>query len=338
LGAAPEPQRTPQQPNLEYPQHVGVGFSVFGDYLYWKGQVEGIEIGYLETPPAFLTNNGINFDVKTIHQPFKTTSGYRVGAGYHFEKNDWNLRAVFTDFTSKASRSVVAGADQFLTSFWGVALAVNQIRFRKLDQNCELKYRILDGVLDSGFFRYKEFQVHPMFGIRGAWIDIDANQDLFVTDSSPLFANGLGFVKNKSNFSGVGLVAGTLMEWHVWKGFSLFADISGSFVWGNTKVEQAHLFFQDAATFTSGYTPKENYERLLCSLELCSGAEWKYAFQEDKWGIFVKAGYDMNIWFDANPFRQYFAEEGGAGLQFSPVSIVGNLILKGLTLRAGVDF
>ena len=108
--------------NPVYPKKCyQVGVYVTGDYLYWKAEQEGLT--FAET-----SKNRVPFTVedgKIFNPDFDWASGFRVGMGYNFRYDGWDLYLQWTDYAVETSPHVHAPKNGQLYALWSTAHGVN---------------------------------------------------------------------------------------------------------------------------------------------------------------------------------------------------------------------
>jgi hypothetical protein len=317
----------------------GIGIEFTGDFLYWISNQDSIWMATLEGPPAFLSGTNIFSDVRILNQKFKFDPGFRVAASYFWGQKDWETSLSWTRYRTKSHTAHGVSPNEVLISSWGFASRVNQFTILDIQQAWKLDYDVVDLNAISKNFNFMKFSFTPTLGVRGAFIRQNVFQQFNVADIPMAFVDAEGKMNAKSRFSGFGILGSTSLNYKIYGGFSLFGNLLGSLNYGRIKTVMDHTFFVNNGEALTGYTPRDKVYRVRANAEIQGGVAWSMAFADGRTALSLMLAYEQVCWFNINSFKKYFAEEGASSiLQFAIVDLYGDLTLRGLTTRAGLEF
>lgn len=316
---------------VNYPSNFqvegGANLFVFGDYLYWIAHEDGLYYaqtgagaGTTVSPP----NGSEDFhgDLKKIKSDWE--NALRVGAGLNFPKAGYDLKLIWTWFSTDADDSVNSAKGNILT-LWAepdFASSTNALA-AKAKWNLDLNVGDLEWGRSSWFGGH--FSLRPFFGVRGLWLDQDLKNH-YTYNTTPLV---FGSLHLDSDFRGGGLRAGAdscfAMPW----GFSIYGLASGSLLYGRFN---ANMRFKEDA-FTIAKT-KDHFWKGVSSLQVALGLSWDSHFFKDHCHIELHIGWEQNIWFNINQMN-HFMNHLNSGFYFKENS---NLTLQGLVAGGRFDF
>lgn len=338
-------------------------FSVFGDFLYWKANVEGTELAEKAqvTPGAITTDDYRTVKVEGTWQP-----GFRVGVGYQFDKCDeWDLGLCWTYFKDKSKRvsEEVSGTE----IMYPLAFGIVGPQATTAKAHWDFTTNIIDLDLGKNFHPLCNLAIKPHVGIRGAYFDFKSQQhytgswNFIDIDVDPGSAFQLLFPtssKNDFNYKGIGLKLGCDTEWEFCKDFSLVAKLSASLLYGKYQIHQ-YFNGQSPDVLADGFplvlptqaSFHKDMWRLRSDIEAFLGLKWETYFNCDQCKLSLMVGYDIAQWFQLNECFQIVDElDVHNALNAEGVPFVssqyyifenldhGNVALQGLTVRAYIDF
>lgn len=316
-----------------------VGIQVSGDFLYWISNQDAVWMGTLEGPPAFLSGSNVFSDVRVLNQKFEFDPGFRVAAAYFWEQKAWQTQASWTRYRTTSSTQHGVAPNEWLMSSWGFASQVNLFTILNMQQTWKLHYDVVDVALISQNFNYRKCSFSPTVGMRGAWIKQEITQNLIIEDLPPFFADATGIMQGENKFSGFGVLAATNLQFKIYGGLSICANVLGSLNYGKIKAAQDYVFLINNGEPLTAYSPRETMYRVRANAEIQGGLSWQRTFADGRTALSLMLAYEQIVWANMNFFKRYFAEEGMAGtLQFAIEDLSGNLTLRGLTARAGLEF
>ncbi|MCP5509432.1 MAG: MOMP family protein [Chlamydiales bacterium] len=277
------------------------------DVLYWKPGVGGTEFAYSDNNPA------IQYPVKgrTKEIDFSWDWGARVGLGYNFCHDGWDLYAMYTYFSNGSSSSVSGGCNSAVMPLRGGICtgADNQTAQAFFAQSAKSQFDFdfdsIDLNLGRNYFVSKYLSFRPFFGVKTAWIDLDQETRFCGGSGSTTFCGldvaGLGpnsvKINEDSDFWGIGPEVGMNGKWHLAKGFSFFADALGALLYGYFDVDHREKF---TGTPYPRIKLSGNVHKMVPTAQLFAGVGYDVFFDCDKQHFGVRVGYDCQYWWRAN--------------------------------------
>jgi len=218
----------------------GSGF-ISADLLYLRPFQDGFACGCIPEE----TNNFIRSDGNIVSRlkghtkdpHFKWNAGFRLGVGYQFNRQSWDIAAYWTHFNSNTH-----------------------------DHNFKWKldFEVIDVTIGRSFCM-QSFSVRPFIGVRTAVIDQKVRAHTFSPNNTffegsttavsgsnssennlvpDITDNFIGSEKNKANFVGVGPLIGLEADYNLGCGLSVFggADIASLYSHYNVKDRSRSVF------------------------------------------------------------------------------------------------
>ena len=233
---------------LEEAQGIRFNFDIF----YAHARPNGVEFNYVDGQATgsnanqpVLPLNGLVNDIS-----FQWDWGFKVGVGYNFEHDGWDANAQYTYFDTSASTSSNPGSNSYTVPLVGWAAlpeGVGGDEFFVYSDNAtglsDLEFDVVDLMLGRNYFMSKYLSMKPSFGLKATWIKF--NKEARFTggssnENSPELGFNLGdatiYVKDRSNYWGMGPATGVDTNWYLGCGFSIYGNASGSLLFGRYQV------------------------------------------------------------------------------------------------------
>lgn len=295
------------------------GLFINADFLAWHLK-EGQSQYVIKNKEA--TIDTVHGNTKNVN--FNWDFGFRLGAGYNFEHDEWDANLNFTWFQCAAHNQTKARSSGSLIPEFGMLDSLG----RKAKVEWNVGYYVLDAELGRHFFVSKFLAFRPFFGIETAWINQHMHFDEHLLpgqDQSRLI------VKNKNDFWGIGPRAGFGSNWYFCESVSLFGNVSGALLWGDFDIrekEKAKGLVPLKLSDISG-----DMHCIVPNAQMILGIQYDVNFNENCNHIGVKLGYEFQYWWKQNQILTTFV----------PVSPIferesGDLSFNGVTLDVRFDF
>jgi hypothetical protein len=299
------------------PQINGCGFFITADFLWWKLYEGGTEYALKDTV-SVADFSLINARGPIKHLNFNWEPGYKVGLGYLFDHDGWELYLDFTSLKTRAHASTSSNVD-----FLFPLIGAQTFSFSKADAHWHVSFYDLDLVLGRNYFVSKYLALHPYFGLTSAWIQ----QHRQVTYTPP---SDIAFkVRSKNNFWGIGPRLGMDSQFYLGRSFSLYGDFSGGLLWGDFHVREKEFVPSEGLNV---YSLRDNLHRMVATVGFGLGIAYETNFNHDANHFMVKAGYEGQYWWRQNQMPIYNA----FAIDFTRQS--EDLSLQGLTVDFRLDF
>jgi hypothetical protein len=302
-------------PTVEPRVDEGFGFWIDGDFIWWKSRLSNFDYAQM---------NG-----KTISPHFSFEPGFKIGTGMDLQHDGWDGYAEYTwlyepTLSNSQSFHHTYGYSSLILPFaeGETEGTLSSISLMDAASWRKSQFNILDVEIGRNFFISKRLTLRPNMGIKAAAL-FEKTKIIYTSASSIASAHLL----LKQNLAGVGPRLGMDTLWHITKGFGIYADAAFTAFWGsfhntlNNRYELAETFS------SSSYSVFSNTQDILPVLEAGLGLSYMVWFKEKRYQLYLKAGWEEQIWIGYNKNRVN-------GLN----SADGSLTLQGLTAQAGFAF
>jgi hypothetical protein len=335
--SAPEDQ---MKKGYNHPARIDVknswDFYVSGSYIYWQPRQDGLELAreIVEVQEGFLV---LHVDNTFVHMDFDYHSGFKVGMGGSFERDDWSLDFEYTRLYTTDHRSKTLSDDpedlalHYFVAFWAEEPRLSTAFYAKA--RWKLHFNILDGTLGRNYYVGEKLSFKPYVGLRAGWIDQKYRADYTFTDfiyETPAYSN------SKSDSWVLGPRVGLDTNWHLGEGFRLFGNTAAALFYQRFKTDvELVILDQEEPIENTLRTMKEKEGYFNPNFEIALGLGWGSYFCDDSWHIDLAAAYDFHIFWDQNMMRKIL-DYYNTGINSDPTP--GDLILHGLTVSLKLDF
>lgn len=320
-------------------------FSFRADFLWWRANEEGLELGRQEFVDTFSPAVGGDTVVNTSRAKkpnFKYDPGFRIGLSNQCCDN-WDLALNWTHFHTKAS---VSGATEVLPTGTSVFISDWERLVNINPQTASARYTLNLDLVDLEFGRKfyvsSSFILRPQFGLRFARID----QNYRVASEAIGASDFVSGVRSRSDFLSVGPRVGLDIELSLGCGLSLFGNAAGSILFGKFDNHSREIFtnFAEVATIDE-YIYEANSSAHRCSrtaTDLAFGVKWDHCFDwcNRSHPVSLAFAWEHHAFYDLNSFN--FVERGydlATGLvNTTGARKHGDLYTQGLTVSASFGF
>jgi len=323
---------------------------VTGSFLYWRASGDYLTTAFLDssfsTDPFAPPNFAFNGEV--LEPDFKYRPGYKLGLGYKFDRDHWDLYAEYTCYHQKIHtfQEADTAVGQHIHATW--LIFVNSLlledSYRSVDSTWKTDLDILDAEVGRNFFCGRYYIVRPSLGLRTMWLK--QNYDLtYVTIINEFSIDSM----NQSSSWGIGPKFGLNNTWNLWGGLKILGDLGVSLLHfeDHVKVKQFNSALIPAG-LTDGiiYGNKESMSIVKPILDLSLGLGWGYPLIQDKCSFDLELSYDYSVYWDQASIQLGHAPLVAVGGGTSIFQVIvgngagseGNLSIQGLKLKARLDF
>ncbi len=297
-------------PGAHGPQ--GLALEFFGDVLYWQATEP---VDWAMNTNASSTDQWVAF--KTLNFDFAT--GFRVGAGLEC---DWGAKLYYTRFYTDTEQTT---AGNVTPNFLGSRLWVNEQTtpsyFQSGDIRAAIDYNVLDLDFGKSFCPSESWQLRPVLGLRGAWINQEFDTEYRGTWS------GAGVSSDEhidNDFWGIGPKLGVENTLNLWCGQECKVDLTMNFY---TAYLLGFWTINDVTINTSNQgvstqvIPIDNRHFGALTFQAMIGLHFNYR----NWN--ATAGYEFNDWLNQ---CQIFDDATGPHNN--------DLIVQGLSVRVSYSY
>ncbi len=343
----------------------GLDFYITADFIYWMAREDNLAISVVTSGSrnAIVTGAGglAPFPPKPpigeVEIPdFKWRPGFKVGLGWNFGDDGWDLFAQYTWLRSNDNKGsqhqptvrTVLGAlgisqgTSLVDAYWNNIDRIADFSvsgdsvFTDSSGKWTLHFNVIDLELGRNFYVSRRLVLRPFIGVKGTWdkqklsLTYTDNNPSAVDPGTPFF-----FFENQTvDIWGAGLRGGLNTTWHWTRSFSFLGDIAVTALWEHFKTEallsDQRTMSGTAPTAISEYTMfvERKAFTLKPVLEMLLGMRWETYTCDNAFHFAVDAGWEMQWWPDQNQFlKRTLIETAG-----------GDLFMQGLTLKFRFDF
>lgn len=317
------------------PQSSGLYLS--GSFIYWKSQLEKEDVIEKNT----FKSDPITFKIKQKEVNFKYAPGFKLGAGYNFKRDFWDVFFNWTSLRSTKSHIFLDTklnlVDQFKSIILYMPITVpgeDAFIGGSIDAHWKLDFNVLDFEIGRNCFIGRNLSIRPFVGAKASWIKwkFKNEYDDFFNGSE---ITPLGPIESrlKENNEGIGPRIGFNSRWILSSSnFSLFANLATSLLWTDMKAKKALQVAEFGENPLTTETLAHRHE-LKPTIEYLMGLDWSHCFSK-RFNFYISAGYEMQLWWD----------QTATDLNFTPLFFNGEfhanqaLMLHGLTASLRLDF
>ena len=293
----------------------GYGIFITGDYIYWTAHEDNLAFA---TTGVRNDTGGPSKKGRKYTPRFKYDSGLKVGVGFNFGHDKWDMYIDYTWFNPHHShKRVYENAGSPLTNTIPLALQKAYMGLYSASAAWSLNFNVFDWELGRNFYVSKFLSMRPFFGLKGTW----QKQSMHVDYSF----RGQGGVRsqNQNNFSGIGPRAGVDTAWHFPGTWSFFADLAFSAIWGAFYIEREDYLLSSGK---NSINEVESFHSTKPVMELGIGIRKEEWFHHDRYHFSLQVGWETQIWYSQNQFS------------FNPNASSGDLNIQGVTVKGRFDF
>jgi len=292
------------------------GFFADAAILYWKANEDGLGFA-VESPSTFK----LAPQAKVENPDFEWDFGFKLGLGYRFSHDHWNLLLQFTSFQTHNDREIEAGDHQILFPLWQKSTLDGPFFANEAKVHWRLHLGLVDLMLSKFYQVTNTLILIPEIGIRGG----SARQKYYLEyrgGSFPASSDEIIHMKNK--FFGIGPNIGLLGQWSWGRGFSLFAKSLLSLLLGEFYVHQDEYLDKEKLLGVH-----DIFSSTAAIFEICAGVGWQHCFQgalrrlalDIRWDqLFCPSQNQLLHFTNANTPGVFFANQGDltiSGVEFN---------------------
>jgi hypothetical protein len=326
-------------------------YELFADFLYWQINPDGLEFarmhGISSGPSEPAICGGI-FSPKC-----KPGAGFRVGLVIDLDCSEWDVFAQYTRLAQKFSSTFTDDFTPIIPippngndngNFDPPQSLYPLIYNQGIGGNQQLTsakgaWDSCINVLDFGMGRAIAvspcFDFRPHFGLKASWQQLKYHvryDTLIVVDEEeivPIAAD----IRNKTDFSGIGLRGGFDASWNFTPCVSLVGAFALSALWSDIDTHRQDSFDIDEQGTVQNVDLRLNKCALIPVMEILLG--FRYDTMWCDTDIFAFVGWENQVWWDMNRFIFIENNDTGNNYHFGPA---GNISYQGLTVRGGFGF
>jgi Legionella pneumophila major outer membrane protein precursor len=293
------------------------------DYLYWTAREDGLEYAYDGNQPKGSTATTNVSEGKVYFPDSDWQSGYKIGLAAYTAYDGWDLSGEYTWFKLSTQGHTQSGSPSTLKRTWQIS-GFSDAWISFATNHWSLDFNSFDLLLRRKFYLSPKFLVQPKLGLKGTW----QKQSYMVNyDTTGTITNG--HLKMIQKTDGAGLEAGCFLQWYITKPVSVVGNLNISTLWLKSKVHRIDTTENNQEIATNTFNVKQEVSYAAPVIETFLGLSFESSVYKNKIQAIFQAGYEFQIWFDANQFTRTILDANGS---------LGNLSLQGVTLRGIIEF
>ncbi|QLH41486.1 MAG: hypothetical protein HWD59_01330 [Coxiellaceae bacterium] len=303
---------------VSVPQLPG-GFVVGGTLLYLQPTPTNGDLDYatLTTINPVASGQAFNTSTSVVSLDPSYTFGGGVNVGYIFPGTGNDINLSYIHLNSDDDSTTVNGANQFILPINTAILPVIPfpgLAYSSSSATTSVQYNI--DQVDLSFGQFLEvgcrLVLHPFAGARFAAIERKQQNNYVGTVSAPQFDINnnplLQQTNQKSDFYGVGPLAGLDASYYLWRGIGLVGHFSGALMVGSIDAKQTATqaltlgsFFGETVNLTEDESIETNSStRIVPAVDAKWGLDYTYLFNNSiDSDLTIEAGYQVSQYFNA---------------------------------------
>ena len=307
-GVTTQPRGVITPPVAPRVQH-GLDVVIDADFTWWKSQVAGM--GFAD----------INEKIRAPESNFEP--GFKLGLGLDLGFDGWDVYAEYTwvdqpKETNYFKTRSSPGYSTFIRPDSSGNLSVMPLT--EAESSRKFQFNIIDAGMGRNFFISKRLTLRPHFGFKACRM----------FEKTTLSQNGNSLIKEaslsfKQTLSALGIRGGINTVWHMTRTFGFYGDLSISTLWSAfyNKSTSKTTFDSESTSHSS----KNKSQTILPVIEAGIGLTYMTWFNNEKYQVYAKAGWEQQAWIDYN-------HNAISGMP----NDTGILSIQGLTVKAGFAF
>jgi hypothetical protein len=327
-----------------YPKDIGLAcpsdFYVYGEFLYFQAEEDGLEYGISYTPCVpHQSNAALDFPITNGEvQGFSNGThswhwnpGFRIGLGFYLNHDAWMVEGAWThvNITNHVTASLNGAA--IFVPLWMMSNPAYAGGEPVGSARWKADFNTIDLQLAKPSHISRYLIAKPHFGIRFAYID-----QFYNAQYSGCWRQVDGAEYNGSNdFWGIGARAGFDTEWILGCGAGVYGNVAASILYGKFDVSQTWLGGEGNPTNSMANDLEETLYTDVTNLDIQVGVFWGMFFCDMRYHVMARLGWEMQYWWDQNRMRRW--QDPLSPLYNDTVSR-GDFKLNGLVFRLQFDF
>lgn len=298
-------------PTLKDPTHFVLGIGA----VYQTATLTQTDFGYTsETEIGALPLYGRLLEGKSSN-----SWGINVMAGYNLPLDHTYIALTNNYFDISATQKADAGSNGVIdptrqSYVIEDYVASSALYATKATSDWSITYDLLGAELGKEFYVSRALSFKTSIGLLNSWIWLqDRISYTGGNGGNSQLGDNSEYIKDKSNYWGIGPQVGTVVGFGLGKGFTFFADLKGALMYGRLKVD--HYDYMSVDPDVNSLEIDGFAKRVLPYLSATLGLSYDRTTQSQKNHFKFRAGYNI----------QYFV---GANQMLYPVAISANYEFK----------
>lgn len=296
-------------------------FAAHLDVLYWHAKANGTIYGYRSEKPQ--GESPIQGPIEELK--FNWDWGFRLGGEYNLSYDGFSLELLYTHFNTNKTN---ANHGKVISPFIPVKSIYLFNRYvTEAKSTGDISLNSLDFQLSRETFLSPFFTFSPYAGLKNSWLRFKQNTSY--SGGSYLGVNSV-YVKDKTNFWGIGPKIGSNMQWFIGNGFNIFGDLYCALQYGIFNVSYEDRLSNSSTDQVKLKSQSHQFSPLL---SIALGGSWGSYINQCAQFLEFSLAYEGQMWFNQNQNLQVY-DADISRIQ----NISDNISMHGLTITATVNF
>ena len=284
-------------------------FYINASYIYWKVDTDN-------NVPADDNFTLGRIDYRTAQRySSKYKSGLKLGAGYAFDKTNWEVNFDYTRFHSTIQNDVSTTGSY--VDYWGITGNT----FQRSLTTFEVEYDMFNLVLSKPILVGRYLSFTPGAGLKGGFLDMDYTNGT-IPYSSDSWLIGPKFLMN--------------INWEMSHNIRFITNLNGSVLFQkftDVDMDSSSKFYTD-----------NSYNQIAPNIGSQLGLGWGKFLDKRKLHLDFFAGWELNYYWNQNTIRRLISSDynnitvGPNSAPSTGNTSNGDLWLTGLTVTGRFDF
>jgi hypothetical protein len=294
----------------------GEGLFILADILYWQTRVGGTEFAYTDQDPtASLPIRG-----RTKDMDFDWDWGLRIGLGYNFVHDNWDIRAVYTWFDTNGSNSTRSGVNSSIIPLRGSSNITSDptnpaippvpqfLYCTSAKSQYDFNYDAVDLELGRAYYISGKLSFRPHWGMKAAWMNQEqiirytgGSPDAAVNPTVVGLSGNTVHIDDECDFWGIGPRVGFDTKWYLGYGFSIFGNLNGALLFGYFDVEHEEKY---SGFINNKIKLDANRHAFSPTAQMQLGLRYDTYINNNKQHLGIGLGFEVEYWWRQNQMLQ----------------------------------
>ncbi|MCH9811540.1 hypothetical protein K0U07_02110 [bacterium] len=250
------------------------------------------------------------YDNNFQYTNFHLDPGLKATIGYLSNHDDFECIANFEWLHSRGVLEEEIFANMFVPSYIGEifyrpGLSTFPIGFQKVDSFLDIRYFLLDLVVNKGSYFSTQYSFEPYAGIKASWIEYNSSQnfskDLYDTTYS--LPSGTSWQRNALiHFWGVGPSVGANANYYLFAGWSISSTLDLALLFGERSFRTSNLYLNSTTSDTQNiFVGRATNSAFSPTIRSLLGLQYVEPILNDTQFLTFKICFDGRVYFNQYP-------------------------------------
>ncbi|MCH9811564.1 hypothetical protein K0U07_02230 [bacterium] len=299
-------------PPAQYPNEEGTrNFSIGAAYTYWVPYQEGMILA--------VGGNNTTVAGDTITPAVSAQSGFKVFGSTNCYHDGWVAHLGYTWFYNPTNLRANTLIDNVT---YTATFNNDSVTYSSINSQFGNQFNRIHASVDRAFFAGHYLAIRPWMGLLAAFEE----QHLVYVGTHSVGDGSYDGFHMSQNWWGIGPYGGTEATYYFAPDWGLRVYSGLSMLYAEHKARYKNFTVTSSQTSEAVNNSLALYWGVEPMLEVGLSICWEGNWTD--WGLALDIGWELQTYFDHNPFQGYY----------SGVGIAGNYSMQGLTVSARVSF